>query len=151
MILSCCLWQEGDDYAEEASATHASHSDVRLHPACLRPKCAPRRYNLFGQDRIKRQLRTLIEQEELLTALPAQRFPLIANGGAPFLDQQEQAAQQAQTAQPEDDILADATVAEDDMAVEVSDAAPQSPAALAQASSNPEQPSAARSRKARFL
>ena len=94
----------------------------------------PFRYNLFGQERIKRQL---IEDEELLTALPAQRFPLIANGGPPFLDQQERAAQEAQAAQPADDILADAAIAEDDMTVEEP--------------SQPAQPAAARSRKARFL
>lgn len=41
-----------------------------------------RRYNMFGQERSNRQL---IEAEELANALPAQRFPLKATGGAPWI------------------------------------------------------------------
>ena len=105
--------------------------------ACLsKARWCPCRYNLFGQERIKRQLRQVIEDEELLTALPAQRFPLVANGGPPFTDQQEQAAQQAQDVQPADDVLTDAALLEDNMSVE---------------SVEPAQPAAARSRKALLL
>lgn len=67
-------------------------------------------FNLFDQEHLKRQL--IEEEEEHLTALPAQRFPLAATGGAPFIDQQQE-AEQAEAKQPADDLLADAVASEE--------------------------------------
>ena len=81
----CQPWGFSDVSARARCTACASLSHDCMVPGWkgVVPCC---RCNLFRSERIKRQL---IEEEELQTALPAQRFPLVANGGATFLDQQE--------------------------------------------------------------